>query len=478
MAGPLIGMLGKAGGAMFGSQVGQALGGLAGEVLTATDIGLPLGPAGKAALLPHNIKAFAEGLDVSDGRRAALPRAARGRPPAAVRPRAVAAPAPDRRGRGLRPRRHRSTSPASRRRWASIDPTNPEAIQEALQGGLFEPQQTPAAEGRARPARDHARAGRGLGRRGRRPGHREPDAGRRQAAGGGTPPPGRGRSRRGDVRGAGRARAAAAPAARRLHAVGLAALPPGRRGPRRGLGAPRPAAHRGRPRRPARASARTCPRSPRSATRTSTRPSASCSTGPARPADERPRTRRQRPTPRVSLHADALDVLDPLAALPTTEQDALRAAYVAHLGRAPRRAVALLPPRPPDRRRAGALPRPPARAAQPAPQGAALVPLRRPLRARRRRPWPAPPCARPPRSPASPGCWSTPSRCTSTRTRWRSATLAARSHHLDVRFLAARRPDARARGQRGVARRALVAGRRAAHRRAGHARDGRARPAR
>ena len=30
MAGPLIGMLGKAGGAMFGSQVGQALGGLAG----------------------------------------------------------------------------------------------------------------------------------------------------------------------------------------------------------------------------------------------------------------------------------------------------------------------------------------------------------------------------------------------------------------------------------------------------------------
>src|SRR5680860_693665 len=45
MAGPLLGMLGKAGGAMFGSQVGQALGGLAAEVLTASDIGLPLGPA-------------------------------------------------------------------------------------------------------------------------------------------------------------------------------------------------------------------------------------------------------------------------------------------------------------------------------------------------------------------------------------------------------------------------------------------------
>ncbi|MGH3362015.1 MAG: zinc-dependent metalloprotease, partial [Nocardioides sp.] len=51
MAGPLLGMLGQAGGAMFGTQVGQALGGLAGEVLTASDIGLPLGPAGKAAVL-------------------------------------------------------------------------------------------------------------------------------------------------------------------------------------------------------------------------------------------------------------------------------------------------------------------------------------------------------------------------------------------------------------------------------------------
>ena len=40
----------RSGGAMFGSQVGQALGGLAGEVLTASDIGLPLGPEGKAAL--------------------------------------------------------------------------------------------------------------------------------------------------------------------------------------------------------------------------------------------------------------------------------------------------------------------------------------------------------------------------------------------------------------------------------------------
>ena len=65
MAGPLMGMLGQAGGAMFGTQVGQALGGLAGEVLSASDIGLPLGPDGTAALVPRTSRAFADGLDVS-----------------------------------------------------------------------------------------------------------------------------------------------------------------------------------------------------------------------------------------------------------------------------------------------------------------------------------------------------------------------------------------------------------------------------
>src|SRR3546814_16529704 len=65
MAGPLSGMLGQMGGAMFGSQVGTELGGLAGEVLTASDIGLPLGPAGRAALVPTNVAKFAEGLDIT-----------------------------------------------------------------------------------------------------------------------------------------------------------------------------------------------------------------------------------------------------------------------------------------------------------------------------------------------------------------------------------------------------------------------------
>ena len=48
---------------MFGGQVGQALGKLAEEVLTARDIGLPLAPAGTAVLVPPNIEAFGDGLD-------------------------------------------------------------------------------------------------------------------------------------------------------------------------------------------------------------------------------------------------------------------------------------------------------------------------------------------------------------------------------------------------------------------------------
>ena len=142
MAGPLIGMLGKAGGAMFGSQVGAALGGLAGEVLTASDVGLPLGPAGKAALLPHNIAAFAEGLDVSAddvllylSLREAAHQRLFGHVPW-LRQHLISAVEDF--GRGV-------TIDVSgiEEAMGRLDPTNLEAMQEALQGGLFEPQQTP-----------------------------------------------------------------------------------------------------------------------------------------------------------------------------------------------------------------------------------------------------------------------------------------------------------------------------------------------
>ena len=63
MAGPLLAMMSQMGGMAFGSQLGQALGKLSREVLTSTDIGLPLGPKGVAALMPEAVEAQAEGLE-------------------------------------------------------------------------------------------------------------------------------------------------------------------------------------------------------------------------------------------------------------------------------------------------------------------------------------------------------------------------------------------------------------------------------
>ncbi|BBY79589.1 zinc-dependent metalloprotease [Mycolicibacterium pulveris] len=67
MAGPLLAMMTQMGGMAFGSQLGQALGTLSREVLTSTDIGLPLGPKGVAALMPDAIEALTEGLEQSRG---------------------------------------------------------------------------------------------------------------------------------------------------------------------------------------------------------------------------------------------------------------------------------------------------------------------------------------------------------------------------------------------------------------------------
>ena len=63
MAGPLLAMMSQMGGMAFGSQLGQALGTLSKEVLTSTDIGLPLGPKGVAALMPEAVESLSEGLE-------------------------------------------------------------------------------------------------------------------------------------------------------------------------------------------------------------------------------------------------------------------------------------------------------------------------------------------------------------------------------------------------------------------------------
>src|SRR5690349_5642647 len=59
--GPMTSMVASLGGALLGGQLGTALGSLAAEVLSAGDIGLPLAPAGSAALVPANIAEYGRG---------------------------------------------------------------------------------------------------------------------------------------------------------------------------------------------------------------------------------------------------------------------------------------------------------------------------------------------------------------------------------------------------------------------------------
>ncbi|MGN6780780.1 MAG: zinc-dependent metalloprotease, partial [Marmoricola sp.] len=145
MAGPLLGMLGKAGGAMFGGQVGQALGALSQEILSASDIGLPLGPAGTAALVPANVTVFAEGLDVDPHDvllYLALREAAHQRLFAHV-PwlRQYVVSAVEEFGRGVS-----IDLGGIEEALGGVNPMDPQALQDALGGNLFEPRKTPAQE--------------------------------------------------------------------------------------------------------------------------------------------------------------------------------------------------------------------------------------------------------------------------------------------------------------------------------------------
>ncbi len=143
MAGPLMGMMRSMGGAMFGTQIGQALGALAAEVLGSTDVGLPLAPAGKAALLPQNIAEFGEGLNVPAEEvrlYLALREAAHQRLFAHV-PwlRAHLFGAVEAYARGIKVDTSRMEELVGQ-----LDPANPEALQDALAGGLLQPEDTPA----------------------------------------------------------------------------------------------------------------------------------------------------------------------------------------------------------------------------------------------------------------------------------------------------------------------------------------------
>jgi putative hydrolase len=136
-------MMRRIGGMMVGAQAGTAVGTLAEEVVSSTDIGLPLGPAGTAALLPSGVRAFGSGLSVDEDEVRlflALREAAHHRLFGHV-PwlRARMMGAVDDYARGIT-----VDTDALREAMPQIDPANPESMNEALSGtGLFHPEDTP-----------------------------------------------------------------------------------------------------------------------------------------------------------------------------------------------------------------------------------------------------------------------------------------------------------------------------------------------
>lgn len=62
---PMKGILDQIGGAMLGTQLGQALGRLASTVLSSTDSGLPMAGPGEKILIPTNLRAWGEDLGVN-----------------------------------------------------------------------------------------------------------------------------------------------------------------------------------------------------------------------------------------------------------------------------------------------------------------------------------------------------------------------------------------------------------------------------
>jgi len=144
-AGPLLAMMGSMGGMAFGSQLGQGLAQLATEVLTSTDVGLPLGPDGTAALLPRSIAEFGSGLNLPEDqvrlylavREAAHHRLYAGTP--WLRTRVISLISDYARAISV-------DFSAVEQLASSIDPSDPSSIEAALGQGMFEPTITPGQQ--------------------------------------------------------------------------------------------------------------------------------------------------------------------------------------------------------------------------------------------------------------------------------------------------------------------------------------------
>lgn len=142
LAGQLAPMIDRMGSAIVTAQTGQAVGALASDTVTGTEVGIPL-LTDRVALLPANIAELADGLDVDIDEvwlHLAVRETARMRlfvDVPWVGPQILAAVEEYARGIAI------DTS-AVDRAVADLDPSDVGAMQEALSGGLFQPQPSPA----------------------------------------------------------------------------------------------------------------------------------------------------------------------------------------------------------------------------------------------------------------------------------------------------------------------------------------------
>lgn len=134
------GFLNNLGSTFFGIQMAQALAALAGEVYSSTDIGFPLAP-GRTALLPNGFKTLGDEIEVPSQevllylavREATLIRLHHANPWLREDIMALVS----RYARGIRVDMNRIQEAAS-----EVNLHDPEAVQEAFEGGMFNPQRT------------------------------------------------------------------------------------------------------------------------------------------------------------------------------------------------------------------------------------------------------------------------------------------------------------------------------------------------
>lgn len=130
---------------MFGGQLGQAVGALAGEIVSGTEVGLPIMTGESVAILPSNVAAFAEGLEVDAGevhlylavREAARVRLFAGAP--WLGPQLLTAV--EDYARDIR-----INTEGIEEAVRQVDPQDPEAMQELLGDNLFSPDPSPAQQ--------------------------------------------------------------------------------------------------------------------------------------------------------------------------------------------------------------------------------------------------------------------------------------------------------------------------------------------